>query len=338
MRQMWVVGFLVLLLGLGYIGWLALRSSSAWSSQTRASAADESVPNSRLSSSDVLLRLDGANTLGEQLVPPLAEVFLKAQGATHISTKSTGVDELAVVGLLAGNRRVIEIKSHGSATAFLDLASGECDIGMSARKIHASEVADLSSLGNMTSPAAEHVLALDGIAVIVNRKNPLSQLSKRDIARIFTGEVKDWKEVGGSEGTIKVYGRSPKSGTFETFKLLALGGKRVSDSATRIEDGRELSAKVSKDVDGVGFVALPFVLDAKAVAVSESGDKALLPTALTISTGDYLLSRRLYLYTAPNPKNPVVQRFMDFALGKRGQAVVAAAGFVTVDDNDVPRL
>ncbi|HME09148.1 MAG TPA: phosphate ABC transporter substrate-binding protein [Bryobacteraceae bacterium] len=325
MRQLWLVGFLPLFLGLGYLAWLAAHSSSATPPERPLFGSGGPTPTG------VILRLHGANTIGDQLAPPLAQAFLKARGATHISTVSTAVDELVVVGSLGGKRQAIEIKSHGSATAFLDLAAGECDIGMAVRKIHSTEVADLSSLGDMTSPAAEHVLALDGIAVIVNRKNSLSRLSVQDIARIFTGEVKNWEEVGGSGGAIKIYGRSARSGTFETFKLLALGGKPLSANAIRVEDGRQLSAKVSHDAGGIGFVALPFVLDAKALAVSESDANALMPTALTISTGDYLLSRRLYLYTAPDPKNPLAREFMDFALSAAGQAVVTAAGFIALD-------
>ena len=172
------------------------------------------------------------------------------------------------------------------------------------------------------------MLALDGLAVIVNRSNSLSSLSKRDIARIFSGEVKDWKEIGGSGGPIRLFARDAKCGTFDTFKSLVLAGKPLSTDAARIEDSRELSAKVSQDSAAIGFVGLPYVLDAKALAVSESGAKALLPTPLTVSTEDYLLSRRLYLYTASNPKEPIVRRFVDFALSKAGQDIVAANGFV----------
>ncbi len=328
MRQMWLVGFLVLLLGLSYLGWLAVRSSSGMPSETPAAGRGEAMPDSKLSSAGLILRLHGSNTIGAQLAPMLAQAFLKAQGAKNISTKSTSVDELTVIGTLAGKRQGIGIKAHGSATAFLDLASGECDIGMASRRIQPSEAANLSSLGDMTSPASEHVLCLGAVAVIVNRGNPLSSLSKEDIARIFAGEVKQWKEVGGSGGPIKLYARDVKSGTFDTFKSLVLEGEALSPDTVRIEDSRQLSAKVSHDPDAIGFVGLTYVLDAKALAVSENGAKALLPTALTVSTEDYALSRRLYLYTASNPTNPMVRRFVDFALGKPGQELVTANGFV----------
>ena len=332
MRQMWFSGFLILLLGVGYIGWLALKSSTGVPHLTLmssgTSAGGELLPNLQRPSADVLLRIHGTNTIGVQLAPALAQAYLKAQGVTNISTRTSGMDELAVIGLLSGKRQVIEIKEHGSATAFRDLATGGCDIGMSARKIQPSEVADFSGLGDMTSPASEHVLGMDGLAIIVNRSNSLSQLSKQDIARIFTGDVKEWKEIGGSGGRIKLFAREAKSGTFETFKSLVLGGNTLSRSAARIEDGRLLSKKVSQEPDAIGFVAFQFVLDSKALAVSENGVKALLPTPLTVSTEDYLLSRRLFLYTAANPTNPSVRHFVDFALSQAGQQVVAANGFV----------
>jgi phosphate transport system substrate-binding protein len=263
---LWVLGILVLLVGVGYIVW-QLRSPSPRSHSAPVAGTSEPPSGVSPSSPDVILRLHGSNTIGAQLAPALAEAFLKAQGAQDVSTKSIGADEFAVAGSLSGTMQTIEIQAHGSATAFQDLAAGSCDIGMASRKIQASEAANLSSLGDMTSPASEHVLGLDGLAVIVDRSNPLSSLSKRDIARIFSGEVRDWKEVGGSGGGINLFARDAKSGTFDTFKSLVLGSKPLAQGVERIEDSRELSNKVSQNSNAIGFVGLPYVLDAKALAV-----------------------------------------------------------------------
>lgn len=276
----------------------------------------------------VMMRLHGSNTIGAQLGPALAQAYLRQQGAQDVKTVPGKADEVTVQGTVSGSTQAIEIAAHGSATAFTDLAAGKCDIGMASRKIKPDEVANLSSLGDMTSPASEHVLGLDGVAVIVNRANSVSTLSIPQIAGIFSGETADWSGVGGSAGQIKIYSRDDKSGTYDTFRTLVLGSKNLASSAARIEDSRELSDKVAGDAKAIGFIGLPYISSAKAIAVSDKGTHPLMPTRLTVATEDYPLSRRLYLYTPANSTNPSLRRFIEFALGKLGQDIVADNGFV----------
>ena len=121
-----------------------------------------------------LLRLSGSNTIGAQLGPDLAEVWLASRGATNLHREPMGSDETRVYGLLDANPVVIEIRAHGSATAFTDLANGACDIGMASRRIKSNEVDDLKAkgLGDLTGNANERVIGLDGVTVIVNETNP----------------------------------------------------------------------------------------------------------------------------------------------------------------------
>lgn len=199
---------------------------------------------------------------------------------------------------------------------------------MASRKIKPDEAAKLKSLGDMSSFANEHVLGLDGIAVIVSATNSADHFDKDKMMRIFTGEITDWSQVGANRGAIKIYARDDKSGTYDTFKSLVLGGKPLAAGAQRIEDSKTLSDAVAADPNGIGFIGLPYIQSAKPIAVSDKGTLALLPTRLTVSTEDYLLSRRLYLYTPANPSNKYTRLFVEFALSKKGQDVVAATGFV----------
>jgi len=235
-----------------------------------------------------------------------------------------------VEGVLPGDTKAsaITIAAHGSATAFTALAQNSCDIGMASRKIKPDEAARLKSLGDMSSFTNEHILGLDGIAVIVSAANPAVQFDKDKIMRIFTGEITDWSQVGAYRGAIKIYARDDKSGTYDTFKSLVLGGKPLAAGAQRIEDSKALSDAVAADPNGIGFIGLPYIQSAKPIAVSDKGTLALLPTRLTVATEDYLLSRRLYLYTPANPNNKYTRSFVEFALSKKGQDVVAATGFV----------
>lgn len=280
-----------------------------------------------------ILRLHGSNTIGAQLAGALAEAFLRRQGAQAVWTVAgPKADEFSIRANMPGETRpsAIEIQAHGSATAFPDLAAGKCDIGMASRRIKVEEAAALAKLGDMTSPACEQVLGLDGVAVIVNKANATASLSTSQIAKIFTGEVTDWKDAGGAAGPIKVLARDDKSGTYDTFKSLVLGKSPLVAGAVRLEDSRELSDRVAGDPGAIGFIGLPYVRSAKAVAVSEKGTAALAPNRLTVATEDYPLSRRLYLYTAAAP-SALVHRFVEFALGADGQDLVAQNGFVELN-------
>jgi phosphate transport system substrate-binding protein len=275
----------------------------------------------------VLLRLAGSNTIGDKLGPALAEAYLKAQGATDVYTKNGSEPEVKIVlGDMPGSSRPVEIEiaAHGSATAFTSLADGSCEIGMASRSVKSDEVAKLAALGTMTEATNEHILGLDGIAIIANPHNPLSEISQDKLRSIFTGDTSKWD----NGGTIHLYARDDKSGTYDTFKNLVLAGKPLSKTAKRYEDSEALSDAVAKDPDGIGFIGLPFIRNAKALAISDKGTKPLLPTGLTVATEDYVLSRRLFLYTPANPGNPRVSEFVHFSLSPAGQQVVAANGFV----------
>jgi phosphate transport system substrate-binding protein len=297
-----------------------------------AKSHSNGVGSASASSGTVILRISGSNTIGAALGPALAEEFLRQrQGATSVKTvRGDKEDEVRVQGTLPGESspKTIEIHAHGSATAFEDLSKSGCDVGMASRRIKPEEASNLAALGDMTSAASEHVLGLDGIAVIVSKANPVQSLTKDQVGRIFAGEIADWQPLRGPSAAINVYARDDKSGTYDTFKTLVLGSRKLAANAKRFEDSRELSDAVAKDPGGIGFIGLPYVRDAKAVAVSENGTHPFLPNHFTVSTEDYALSRRLFLYTAVTPANDLARKFVDFALTPQGQEIVEKIGFV----------
>jgi phosphate transport system substrate-binding protein len=284
------------------------------------------------SNGNVILRVAGSNTIGSSLGPALAEAFLKKLGATDIRIRpGTVAEEKSVSGILPGSSSpsVIAIAAHGSATAFSGLAEGKCDVGAASRKIKADEARALSFLGDMTSFGSEHVLGLDGVAVIVNSGNPISSLRVDQVAQVFSGAITDWSQIGARAGHITVYARDDKSGTYDTFKSLILGSSPLVSTAKRFEDSNQLSDSVAGDVNGIGFIGLPYIHSAKALAVAASGTQPLLPNLLTVATEDYPLARRLFLYTPEKSQNKFVRSFVEFALSKAGQDVVANTGFVS---------
>jgi phosphate transport system substrate-binding protein len=279
----------------------------------------------------IMLRLHGSNTVGAELAPALAEAFLsKREGASSTTRVAGKAEELVVQTRLSdqGIAQGIEIFAHGSGTAFEDLDAERCDIGMASRRITDAEGTKLSRLGTMTSLACEHVLALDGIAIIVHPNNQVSALTREQIADIFSGQMRSWTEVGSTSGSISIHARDEKSGTFDIFKHIVLEKRPLSTSAKRYESSDGLSDSVSSDVNGIGFVGLPSVRNAKVLMVGETGATPLIPSPFTVGTEDYPLTRRLYLYTPAASKNPWVREFVEFALSPEGQHIVERVGFV----------
>ncbi|MCI8210688.1 hypothetical protein AUC61_14210 [Pseudomonas sp. S25] len=279
-----------------------------------------------------VLRIHGSNTIDAQLGPALVEGLLRKQGARDIHTETgTVANELRVTGTAAdGKKLIVEIAAHGSGTGFAALKAGKADIAASSRPVKDKEVQDLAEIGNLKSPGAEQVIAIDGVAVIVHPGNPIRELTTEQLARIFSGEIRNWQALGGKEGEIHLYARDEQSGTFETFKELVLlkYRKTLSSTAKRFESSEQLSNEVSTDRNGIGFIGLPYVRHSRAVAVADGDSRPMLPTVGLIATEDYPLSRRLYLYLPVETHQPWATALINFAQSPEGQAVVAQNGFV----------
>lgn len=323
----------VALVALLALGWLLFNIFGRHGASSPASQGG--VAASPAKSGDYLLRLSGSNTIGDALGPDLLKAWLTSKGATGVRVEQRReggkpVPERVISARLDGRDVKVEVRAHGSSTAFTDLTAGTADIGMASRPIKPAEAATMTSLGDMRSTSNEHVLGLDGVAVILPTANATAKLSRADLKRIFSGEAKSWSAFGGGDRPIHLYARDDKSGTYDTFKELVLKGAPLAE-AKRFEDSADLEAAVAGDPDGVGFVGLPYVKTTRAVAVSDGPSAALEPTRFSIKTENYPLSRRLFLYTAASPANPMVREFVAFALSSAGQAVVKAAHFVDLD-------
>lgn len=183
-------------------------------------------------------------------------------------------------------------------------------------------------LGDLDSAAGEHVLGLDGIAVIVHPNSPLSRIDTDTLRKVFTGEITDYAAAGAGHGPIHLYARDDRSGTFDTFKHLVIGERPLSATAQRFADSVELSGAVARDPQGIGFIGIPYVRGARALAVGAPGAAFLYPSAFTVATEGYELSRRLYLYVPVQNVKPLALEFVNYALSSQGQEAVKASGFI----------
>jgi len=281
----------------------------------------------------ITLRLHGSNTIGEKVAPALLEAYLTSLSVEKMGWLQGDIAlERELQYVLNGKVYAIQLHAHGSSTGFKSLLADEADMSMSSRKIYRSEVSALkASKGDLSTAEQEIIIGLDGLAIIVNPENPLDNISSQLLAKVFAGEINNWQQLGGADIAINRYVRDENSGTWDTFNSLILreNNKQLTANSQRIESSHELSSLIAQDVAGIGFIGLPYVGNSKALAVSAAGKStATYPTHFTVSTEDYPLSRRLYLYT-PSHDNQMARQFSEFVISEQGQVVVGKAGLIS---------
>jgi len=285
-----------------------------------------------------VLRIHGSNTVGASLAPELVKSWLNSKGLNIISDKVTAPEERLIVAKSSTQYIEIEIHAHGSSTSFKDFAIGKTDVGISSRPIKDKEVEKLSFIGDLRSKHSEYVIALDGLPIIVHPSNPITKLDIATIQKIFSGKITHWSQLGFkngiNKGRINLYARDDKSGTYDTFKSLVLGKEApLSKKAQRFESNAKLSDSVASDPNGIGFVGLAYVRNAKVLAISDEGTQAIKPAAFSVATEDYALARRLYIYIPEKGSSILAREFAGFAVSPAADKIVSKVGFVSQELN-----
>ena len=276
------------------------------------------------------LHIHGSNTIGAVLAPALVESWLKTNGWTDIQKRVPAFDELIVTATHADGRRIqVELKAHGTSTGVADLIAGTCDVAMASRAVKFEERSQFSRQYGLDLAQREHVIGLDGVAVVVHPNNPLNSVNLTTLRGIFTARQSTWTDVGGAARKIRVLARDAQSGTFDAFKALVLEGADVAANVERFESNRAIALEVAKDVNSIGFLSLSEIAKNKALAIDGGGARAELPSIASVAVEDYPLTRRLSLYTrAGAPK--LAEDFVRYALTNDAQRAVENAGFVNL--------
>lgn len=226
----------------------------------------------------------------------------------------------------------VAVTGGGSGTGFSALIGGTCDIAETSRTIKKKEKAMLQQKG---IEFFEVKVALDGLAVVVNPKNPVSGLTIDQMADIFTGKITNWKEVGGPNIPIVILSREVNSGTHIYFKEHVLrkgnekGPEEFSPTALLMPSSQAIADEVAQNVNAIGYYGIGYVtLRQKALAVAKDADSEYVqPTPENVKSGHYPISRPLLMYTCGEPKG-VIKAFIDFVLSDEGQAIVSKVDFV----------
>jgi phosphate transport system substrate-binding protein len=246
------------------------------------------------------LVIKGSDTLGAKLVPQLAEQF-KSQ---HPGT-------------------TFDIAAEGSTTGIAAIIDGTAEIGMSSRRAKSSEVGAATAKGRNMKPT---IVAYDGIAVIVNAKNPIKSLTKKQVEQIFTGDVTDWSAVGGAGGKISIYTRNTSSGTYSDFKELAMKKRDYAGSSQKMAGNEQIAAEVGRNPNGAGYVGMAYT---KASGVKVVPIDGVAPSVKAVQDHSYSYWRPTFYYTNGEPGG-LAKQFLDFTVSSAGQKIVAQVGFVPV--------
>ncbi|MCK4322840.1 phosphate ABC transporter substrate-binding protein [candidate division WOR-3 bacterium] len=216
----------------------------------------------------------------------------------------------------------VSVRGGGSGVGIAALIDGRADIADASRPIKAKELKTAREKG--IDPYA-NVVAKDGIAIIVHSDNPVNAFSMETLKKIYTGEINNWKEVGGSSKPIVVISRDVASGTFEVFKKLVLGGDKVKDGALMLASNKAVATTVATTPDGIGYIGLGYLSkEVKALKID-----GVMPSNKTVNDGSYKLARPLFMYTNGKPKG-LIKSFIDFVLSPEGQKIAEEVGYVPI--------
>ncbi|KAF0109719.1 MAG: phosphate transport system substrate-binding protein [Chloroflexi bacterium] len=231
----------------------------------------------------------------------------------------------------------ISVTGGGSGTGLTALINGSVDIANASRQIKPEELDSAKKAGLNVQ---EFVIARDAIAVIVNPANPVNQLTLQQLSAIYRGEINNWSEVGGEDRPIVRLSRETNSGTHVFFleAVVRMNDKKdktifTADSLL-LPSSEGIISEVRENPNAIGYDGLGYVTsEVKMVAVSslKSPDIYILPSAVTVADGSYLISRNLYMYTQNVPEG-VIKAYLEWILSSEAQKIVVDLGFVPAID------
>lgn len=243
--------------------------------------------------------VDGSTTVG-----PIAKAFAEHYMATH-----PGVS--------------ITVSESGSGNGAKSLINATCDVATLSRPMKNSETKAAQEAGVLP---IEHVVALDGIAIIVHASNPVSNLTLEQIRRVYLGEVRSWKELGGPDLPIVIISRDTNSGTYEAFGSLVMQGQKLTERTEYVGSNGAIRERVLSTPTAVGYVGMAFTEGVKALTV-----EGIELSAETVRGRTYPVSRPLFMYTNGRPKaGTPLEDFIQLGTTVEGKKIITDLGFVPV--------
>ncbi len=282
------------LLSLALTAALALSVLTACGSKTDDSSDKDSGNDAQTATISGTVSTDGSTSM-EKVINSLGESFMAMNKDVKFTYNPTG-----------------------SGSGIQAVSEGRCDIGLSSRALKSDE---------KESGLTETVLALDGIAIVVSPENPVSDLDVDTIAKIYTGEITNWEDVGGNDAEIVLIGREAGSGTRDGFESIT-GTKDSCAYRQELTSTGDVINTVSKNPNAIGYASLSAVGDSvKALTVG-----GVAATEDTVRDGSYVVQRPFVLVTKTGSElSPAAQAFFDYATSSAVADIIANAGAVAIN-------
>ena len=264
----------------------------------------------------IIRELQDQLTDSEGVIPPTGDLTIAGS-----STVLPITQECATLFMEENSLSFISVAGGGSGHGIKAAGSGEVDIGQSSRNVKDSELLRYPDLVLFS-------IGKDSVAVVINSNNPLAgglDLSLDELGDIFSGEITNWRELGGDDHEIEVYTREEGSGTREVFTNYVLGDRSFVSSASVKPSNGEMRASVANNLYGISYVSLGYV-DETVSAIVVDGVEAKIENVLN---GRYPITRILWMFTRGMPSN-LEAAFIEFIQGPEGQAVVEELGYIPI--------
>ena len=258
---------------------------------------------------------DNSNDTNNDNAPAAVTGTVATDGSTSMEKVIGALSE----SFMANNAdTTVTYNPTGSGAGITAVQEGTCDIGLSSRALKDEEKA---------AGLKETVLAYDGIAIIVHPDNPVSDLTIEQIAQLYTGEVTNWKDVGGNDAEVVLIGREAASGTRDGFESIT-GTKEKCQYRQELTSTGDVITTVSQNPDAIGYASLASIKDSvKALNVD-----GVTPSEATVKDGSYKVQRPFVLVTVEGKAlTPVAQAFFDYATSSDAAAIIAKAGAVATN-------
>jgi len=246
------------------------------------------------------LQIEGSTTVG-----PIADAFAESFKNDYLDLEIT-------------------VKKTGSGDGAAALVDGRCDIAVMSRFMKTEEFKKAVDKGMLP---VTHIVAMDGVCMVVHPSNPVKELTSQQIKDIYLGKITNWKQVGGSDLAIVPVSRDTSSGTFEVFHEIIMKKQDLAKGVEYVNSNPQAHARVQSTSGAIAYVGLGF-LDGNVKDVKVDG---ISPSKETISSGVYPISRPLFMFTNSYPKlGSMTHKFCTFYLTEIGQEIIEAKGFVPV--------
>ncbi len=226
----------------------------------------------------------------------------------------------------------IQVTGGGTGTGFAALQNQTTDLCNASRKIKVKEIEACVKV--FSKRPTEYKVALDGLSVYVNEANQVQELNLEQLEGIFTGRIKNWKQVGGNDAPITIYSRENSSGTYEFFKENVLKGKDFAATAQTLQGTAQVIQNVAKEKNGIGYGGGAYGSGVKHLKVKKDDrSPAIEPTGETVVNGTYPIWRHLFIYVNPALDKGEVAAYLGWIRSDEGQKVVKDVGYYPLPAN-----